>query len=51
MSCLEGVMQQVDSGPQLEPSEPDDIQQERKNWHRVPPTQPDVRVIFMALGR
>lgn len=44
-------MQQVDSGPQLEPSEPDDIQQERKNWHRVPPTQPEVRVIFMALGR
>lgn len=44
-------MQQVESGPQLDPSEPEDIQQDRKNWQRVPPTQPDVRVIFIALGK
>lgn len=51
MSCLEGVMQQVESGPQEEPSEPELIQQLRKNWHLVPPTQPDWRVMRIELGR
>lgn len=40
MSWLLGVIQHVYKGPHDEPSEPPDIQQDRKNWHRVPPTHP-----------